>query len=114
MREAVKEAYGDGLDHDYINPYAWLNKPHYYSAYLSFYNWPYAFGLLFAKGLYAQYLKDKDQFIANYDELLKATGKMCVEDVAKQANIDVTDVNFWRSSLDIIKQNIALFLKLTD
>ncbi len=114
MRNAVKIAYGDGLNHDYVNPFAWLNKPHYYSAGLSFYNWPYAFGLLFAKGLYAQYLKDKDNFVKHYDELLKATGKMNVEDVAKQANIDVTDINFWRSSLEIIKQNIELFLQLTE
>ncbi len=114
MRKAVKEAYGDGLNHDYINPFAWLNKPHYYSASLSFYNWPYAFGLLFAKGLYAQYLKDKVAFVKNYDNLLKATGKMNVEDVAKQVDINVTDINFWRGSLDIIKENIDLFLQLTE
>lgn len=114
MRDAVKEAYGDGLDHEHINPYAWLNKPHYYIAGLSFYNWPYTFGLLFAKGLYAEYLKNKESFISKYDELLKATGKMYVEDVAKQANIDVTNINFWRSSLDIIKKNIDLFLMLTE
>ncbi|HEY8365454.1 MAG TPA: M3 family oligoendopeptidase [Haloplasmataceae bacterium] len=114
MEKAVKEAYGDGLDPEYINRYAWLNKPHYYSAGLSFYNWPYAFGLLFAKGLYAQYLNDKEAFVKRYDELLKATGKMTVEDVAKQANIDVTDIHFWRNSLEIVKQNIDLFLKLTD
>jgi len=114
MREAVKESFGDGLDHNYINPYAWLNKPHYYSSGLSFYNWPYAFGLLFAKGLYAQYLNDKEGFLKHYDEILKATGKMLVEDVAKQAGIDVTDVNFWRSSLELIKENIELFLELTE
>ena len=113
MKAAVKESYGDGLNHDYVNPYAWLNKPHYYSAGLSFYNWPYAFGLLFAKGLYAQYLKDKESFLASYDELLASTGKLYVEDVAKLAHIDVTKVDFWRSSLEIIKQNIDLFLELT-
>jgi len=114
MRNAIKESYGDGLDHEHVNPFAWLNKPHYYSAGLSFYNWPYTFGLLFAKGLYAQYLKEKDSFVSKYDELLKATGKMKVEDVAKQANIDVTDISFWRSSLNIIKKNIDLFLELTE
>jgi len=114
MKNSIKEAYGDGLNHDYGNPFAWLNKPHYYRPGLSFYNWPYAFGLLFAKGLYAQYLKDKEAFVLRYDDLLKATGKMNVEEVAKQANIDVTDINFWRSSLDIIKKDIDLFLMLTN
>ncbi len=114
MTSSIKEAYGDGLNHDYSNPFAWLNKPHYYRPGLSFYNWPYAFGLLFAKGLYAQYLKDKESFVENYDLLLKATGTMNVEDVAKEANIDVTDINFWRSSLELIKKDIDLFLELTE
>jgi pepF/M3 family oligoendopeptidase len=114
MTEAIKEAYGDGLDHENLNRYAWLNKPHYYSAGLSFYNWPYAFGLLFAKGLYAQYLKDKTAFVPRYDELLKATGNMLVEDVAKLANIDVTKKEFWQGSLELIKENIDLFLELTE
>jgi pepF/M3 family oligoendopeptidase len=114
MTEAIHIAYGDGLDPENVNRYAWLNKPHYYSAGLSFYNWPYAFGLLFAKGLYAEYLKDKEAFVGQYDELLAATGKMSVEDVAKLANIDVTQKDFWRSSLDLIKENIDLFLELTE
>ncbi|ERJ12990.1 M3 family oligoendopeptidase [Haloplasma contractile] len=113
MTDAQKKAYGDGVNHDYLHPYAWLNKPHYYSAGLNFYNFPYAFGLLFAKGLYAQYLKDKENFIPKYDKLLSATGKMTVEEVAKMADIDVTSVDFWRDSLEIIKKDIDTFLELT-
>lgn len=55
MLSAQKEAYGNGLNHEFLHPYMWLWKPHYYSGGLSFYNWPYAFGLLFAKGLYGLY-----------------------------------------------------------
>ena len=61
MLNAQDESYGDGLDQDYRHPYMWLCKSHYYSAGLNFYNWPYAFGLLYAKGLYKEYLKDKEQ-----------------------------------------------------
>lgn len=114
MTNAIKEAYGDGLDQENVNRFAWLNKPHYYSAGLSFYNWPYAFGLLFAKGLYAQYLKNKEEFVSKYDELLAATGMMKVEDVAALAKIDVTNKDFWRSSLDLIKEGIDEFLRLTE
>ena len=53
MLSAQKEAYGDGLDQSYLHPYMWACKPHYYSTGLSFYNFPYAFGGLFSKGLYA-------------------------------------------------------------
>ena len=38
----------------------WFVKGHYYSAGLNFYNFPYAFGLLFGKGLYQIYLNDKE------------------------------------------------------
>ncbi len=113
MLSAQKEAYGDGLDPEYLHPYMWLWKPHYYSGSLSFYNWPYAFGLLFAKGLYGIYQKEGQSFTKKYDNLLKATGKMSVEDVAKLANIDLSTKDFWRTSLDVIKEDIELFLELT-
>ena len=113
MLAAQKEAYGDGLDPEYLHPYRWLWKPHYYSGYLSFYNWPYAFGLLFAKGLYGLYQAEGESFTPKYDELLKATGKMSVEDVAKLANIDITKKDFWTTSLKVIEEDINLFLELT-
>ena len=57
-----KEAYGDGLYPRYLHPYMWTWKPHYYYVDSNFYNFPYAFGLLFAKGLYAEYLKKGKAF----------------------------------------------------
>ena len=113
MTEAQKQTYGEGLNPDYMNPYMWLWKPHYYSTGLSFYNFPYAFGLLFAKGLYGVYQKEGEAFTEKYDELLKATVKMDVEDVALMAGIDVTKKDFWVTSLEVIKEDIDLFLKLT-
>ncbi|MDP3130724.1 MAG: GNAT family N-acetyltransferase, partial [Bacillota bacterium] len=112
--DAQKKTYGDGLDPDLLHPYMWLCKSHYYSGTLSFYNFPYAFGLLFAKGLYARYLKDKPAFVAIYDDLLAATGRSTVEDAAKVAGIDVTDPAFWRQSLSLLGEDIELFLKLTE
>ncbi|MBR5447526.1 MAG: M3 family oligoendopeptidase, partial [Clostridia bacterium] len=52
MTNAQKEAYGDGLDPDCLHPYMWCCKSHYYRAGLSYYNFPYAFGGLFSRGLY--------------------------------------------------------------
>lgn len=112
MLEAQKEAYGTGLDENALHPYMWLNKGHYYSSGLSFYNFPYAFGLLFGKGLYAQYLENPSDFIANYDKLLALTTKASVEDVAKSMNIDVTNKDFWVSSLNLIKKDIDEVVKL--
>jgi oligoendopeptidase F len=91
----------------------WVCKGHYYRGGLSYYNFPYAYGLLFAKGLYAQYLKDKEAFVPKYDLLLASTGKMVCEDVAKMAGIDVTGRAFWMDSLKMIEKDIELFLELT-
>jgi len=113
MIDAQKQTYGDGLDPALLHPYMWACKGHYYRGGLSYYNFPYAFGLLFAKGLYARYLKDKKAFVAIYDDMLAATGKMSVEDVAKLADIDVTKPDFWIGSLEIIKEDIDLFMELT-
>jgi pepF/M3 family oligoendopeptidase len=113
MLRAQKEAYGDGLDSNYLHKYMWTWKPHYYYATANFYNFPYAFGNLFAKGLYAEYLKRGESFCKEYEELLSVTGKNMVADVTKIMNIDVHDVNFWRSSLKLIEEDIEKFIELS-
>lgn len=114
MLQAQKDAYGDGLDHSALHHYMWVCKPHYYSAGYNFYNFPYAFGLLFAKGLYAEYLKRGDDFVAQYDQLLAVTGKKSVADVAAIMGVDVRSVDFWRNSLGLIEKDIETFLELAD
>ena len=113
MLKAQREAYGDGLDENYLHPYMWTWKPHYYDADFNFYNFPYAFGLLFAKGLYAEYLKRGDKFPKQYEELLSVTGKNMIADVTKIMGIDIHDINFWRGSLKTIEEDINTFLKLS-
>jgi pepF/M3 family oligoendopeptidase len=112
MIEAQKKAYGDGLDHNCLHPYMWACKGHYYSGHLSFYNFPYAFGGLFARGLYAKYLKEGPSFVPLYKKMLKATGTTTVEGAAAVAGIDLTDINFWRSSLQILADEIDEFIEL--
>jgi len=112
MLDAQKKAYLNGLDHHQLHPYMWLVKGHYYSAGLNFYNFPYAFGLLFGKGLYAQYLKDKKKFLKNYDDLLALTTKTSVEACAQSMGIDVTKKDFWMDSLDEVKKDIDEVISL--
>ncbi|MEA4825475.1 MAG: M3 family oligoendopeptidase [Clostridium sp.] len=113
MINAQKEAYGDGLDFSYLHPYMWVVKPHYYYANTNFYNFPYAFGLLFSKGLYSEYLKRGKTFIKDYDNLLSVTGKNNLVDVAKLMDIDLHSVDFWRSSLKLIEDDINKFVNLS-
>jgi len=113
MLQAQKEAYGEGLDENYLHPYMWLIKPHYYSPDLHFYNFPYAFGLLFSRGLYAMYKKEGDDFIPKYKELLRNTGKYDVGDIGSIIGIDLREKDFWQASMDGLKQEIEEFIALT-
>ncbi len=112
MLEAQKESYGKGLDQRYLHPYMWTWKPHYYEADYAFYNFPYAFGLLLAKGLYGLYQKQGPEFARTYEQFLSLTGKMDLEDVCQSVGIDLQDMNFWQNSIDMIKEDIDLFEKL--
>lgn len=112
MIEAQKKAYGDGLDEEYLHPYMWVCKPHYYSADYNYYNFPYAFGLLFSRGLYGLYLNRGKRFIKELDDLLTSTGKNNLVNIAKKMNIDLHSIDFWKNSLKLIENDIEKFLKL--
>jgi oligoendopeptidase F len=112
MLNAQKEAFGDGLDHSCLHPFMWCCKSHYYNPGLSYYNFPYAFGGLFSRGLYAKYLEEGEAFLPKYRALLKATTVENVEDVAGIAGIDLTEPTFWRKSLQLIADKIDEFLKI--
>ena len=112
MTEAQKQSYGDGLDHNCMHPYMWVCKGHYYGP--TFYNFPYAFGGLFARGLYAQYMEEGESFVPKYKKLLYTTPVATVEDTAKVADIDLTDKKFWCAALQTIADQIDLFCALVE
>jgi len=109
MIKSQIKAYGDGLDHTVLHPYMWLNKTHYYYASRNFYNFPYAFGLLFATGLYSKYLDDPIGFVPAYDRMLKATGKNDIQTICESMQIDPTQPEFWVTSLKKIKEDVDAF-----
>jgi pepF/M3 family oligoendopeptidase len=109
MLDCQKQAYGDGLDHSCLNSGMWVNKVHYYYASRNYYNFPYAYGQLFALGLYARFLETGSAFVDKYDALLVATGKNKLADIGRLVNIDVTKKDFWVSSLEIIEKEIEEF-----
>lgn len=114
MLDAQKESYGDGLDEHYLHPYMWACKGHYYSEDLSFYNFPYAFGSLFAMGLYAIYMEEGDSFVAKYRALLRGTATMDTESVAAAVGIDVTKPAFWEKSLSKFAELIDRYVSLLE
>lgn len=98
MLDAQEKAYGDaiGIKHRYM----WAVKSHYYSADFSYYNYPYAFGELFALSLYAR--KDEEDFISVYKEVLRNTGMTSAAECAAIAGADITAPSFWKNGIDVI------------
>ena len=114
MSDAQQQVYGDSLHKDYYHPYMWLVKPHYYEAEENYYNFPYAFGLLFALGLYNLSLEKGSAFLEDYKKLLRVSGQSTISEAAKSIGININSVDFWKSSLDLIRKNIRDFMQLAN
>lgn len=112
MLNAQKATFGDGLDERYLQKWMWTWKPHYYSPALSFYNYPYAFGLLFGTGLYAIYEKRGASFVPDYVNLLASTGEAPAADLAARFDIDIRTKAFWQDSLKIIEKRVDRYCQL--
>lgn len=112
MLRCQKATYADGLDERYLHKYMWTWKPHYYMTNLSFYNYPYAFGLLFGTGLYALYREQGNSFVKDYETLLSRTGEATPAELALNFGIDIHKPDFWEGSLRIIGEQIQEYAKL--
>jgi oligoendopeptidase F len=112
MERAQKATYGDGLDEKFLQKFMWTWKPHYYSSGFSFYNYPYAFGLLFATGLYAIYQKRGADFVPAYKALLAATGENRAAELADTFGINIRTKKFWADSLAIIGKRVERYCEL--
>ena len=113
MADAQERSYGDGLSAE-RHEYMWAVKSHYYSVDLDFYNFPYAFGQLFAAGLYSRYKKEGKAFVDIYCNLLSDTGSMSCEDLCFKAGFDITKKDFWKSGIDFYINEIEQFCRETE
>ncbi len=114
MLWAQEQSYGDGLDPEYRHPYMWACKSHYYSTGVHFYNFPYAFGGLFARGLYARYEKEGEAFVPVYCDLLSRFGSDTIANVTASVGIDVTTPDFWREAVESVLVQVRRFVELVD
>ena len=112
MGRAQEAAYGEGLDPRFRNPWMWTWKPHYYMTGTDFYNFPYAFGLLFGTGLYALYRARGSAFIPDYESLLASTGEATAADLAARFDIDIRTRAFWDDSLGVIAARVDRYCAL--
>ena len=109
MLDAQRETYCDAVAAETYHPYMWLWKPHYYRHSDNFYNFPYAFGHLFALGLYAIYRREGAEFVAEYRQLLRDTAQAHAAPLAARFDLDITQPEFWRGSLRIIEDQLRRY-----
>jgi oligoendopeptidase F len=112
MLDAQRKTYGDGLDPDLLHPYMWAVKSHYYSPDLGFYNYPYAFGLLFSLGLYSRFQREGPSFAADYRRILRLAGQERAEDVARSAGFNLEAEDFWQQGMELIARRVGEFEEL--
>lgn len=112
MLNAQKEAFGHNLSS--YSPHLWASKLHFYIDNPPFYNFPYVFGYLFSLGIYAK-AQQSDDFEDDYIALLRDTANMSTEQLAqKHLGVDLTQPDFWRNGVALIKKDVAEFMRLTD
>jgi len=112
MLRCQKETYGNGLSEEFMHKYMWAWKVHYYIPNFSFYNYPYAFGLLFGTGLYAAYKEQGNKFVKDYEALLASTGEATPAELASRFGFDIRRPDFWRSSIRIIEEKVRRYVEL--
>lgn len=112
MLRCQKATYGDGLDERHLHSYMWAWKPHYYRDDIQFYNYPYAFGLLFGLGLFAIYKQRGSSFAADYETLLASTGEDTPANLAARFGFDIRRRDFWANSLKVIESRVERYCAL--
>ncbi|MGY5771913.1 M3 family metallopeptidase, partial [Vibrio antiquarius] len=111
MSETWKQWYGDVMSEP--DPYFWASKLHFSIDSVSFYNYPYLFGFLFSKGIYAQRETKGEAFYTDYINLLRDTGCMMAEDVVeKHLSMDLTQPTFWQQSVELVREKVDEFERL--
>lgn len=113
MEQAQKDAYINLLAE--YHPTFWAAKLHFYGTEVPFYNFPYTFGYLFSTGIYARAIAEGSAFADKYDELLRDTASMTVEELAiRHLGVDLTQPQFWQEAIDLVVADVEEFLALTN
>lgn len=113
MIQAQKQAFGDSLA--VWHPRFWCSKLHFYITGVPFYNFPYTFGYLFSAGIYAMAKTGGKDFEEKYINLLRDTGSMRVEALAKaHLGVDLSKKEFWQQAVAMAVADTKEFLALTD
>jgi pepF/M3 family oligoendopeptidase len=113
MTTAWRDVAGDAVDPETLWSTSWT-MGHFFIDSVWFYNFPYAFGALFALGLLAVREAEPDRFLDRLDTLLADSGMREAEELAAAFGIDLRDPAFWQASLDTFRGDVERYEALAD
>ena len=108
MAQAQRDHLGEVLEAGGEDPYFWASKLHFYITGVSFYNFPYTFGFLLSRGLFALFKKEGLKFLPRYEAFLRLTGSDTAENVAKRSiGQDLEQPDFWVQAIRSLEAPLA-------
>jgi len=108
MMTSQRRIIGEGLEPGGEDPYFWASKLHFYITGITFYNFPYTFGYLLSRGLYAMFKAQGDAFLPKYEEFLRHAGSDTAENVVRQTvGRDIEKAEFWREAISSLEEPLG-------
>lgn len=110
MTASQRRVFGDVLLEGGEDPLFWASKLHFYLTDVTFYNFPYTFGFLLSRGMYAMLRREGASFLPKYKEFLRLSGSDTAENVAKRTlGVDLESVEFWTASVQSLEDDLKRF-----
>ena len=107
MAQTQRRLLGDALEEGGEDPLFWASKLHFYITGLTFYNFPYTFGFLLSRGLFARFREEGAAFLPRYEEFLRRAGADTAENVARESiGADLESRGFWLEAIDTLREPI--------
>ncbi|MEZ5274854.1 MAG: M3 family oligoendopeptidase [Opitutaceae bacterium] len=105
MTETQQEWLGDTLEPGGEDPLFWASKLHFFITGLSFYNFPYTFGFLLSRKLYARLMAEGPSFLPHYEAFLRQTTVQDADALIRNAlGEDPADPAFWAAAIDSLQE----------
>ena len=103
-RELLDEQFGDSVTIADEFATEWVMIPHIYQA--PFYCYAYCFGQLLVLALYRRFQEEGDAFKPGYLRLLEHGGSARPADILEEADVDMTDREFWRGGFEVVEEMV--------
>ncbi len=107
MVSTQRELFGDLLIPGGEDPLFWASKLHFYITGVTFYNFPYTYGFLLSRGLFARFREEGAGFLPRYEQFLRLTGSAAAEEVARSTvGCELESPDFWRGAIETLREPV--------